>query len=202
MSTDAATSGEADLVDVQLDTAAVASPEQVGRVSQELIRHQRLMHLVKAEMANRAPDGLEWGSHAVLMHLVHAGAMGQKALADCSLLDPSTISRRVSQLVGGGYVERRPDPADGRAVQLAATARGEEVFDRISAQRAELLRQLFSDWTAQEVETFARQFRRLNDRLEAVRPLLSGSPPEPPSTPAARRPVAQSSTNHPSQREN
>src|SRR2546426_754326 len=102
MSSGTATPEELDLPGAEPAGAATASQEQVSEVSQELIRHQRLMHMLKAEMANWGPEGLEFGSHAVLMHLVKGGAMRQNALADCSLLDPSTISRRVSQLVGGG----------------------------------------------------------------------------------------------------
>ena len=49
------------------------------------------------------------------------GPHRSNALAEAVHSDPSTVSRQIAALVKVGYVERRPDPADGRACLLAAT---------------------------------------------------------------------------------
>jgi DNA-binding MarR family transcriptional regulator len=42
------------------------------------------------------------------------------------LLSQPALSRMVDRLVERGYVERRPDPADGRGVRLALTGAGRD----------------------------------------------------------------------------
>jgi DNA-binding MarR family transcriptional regulator len=50
-------------------------------------------------------------------------------LADRAQLSLATTSELVSQLEGLGYLERRPDPADGRAKLIFPTRRGRQALD-------------------------------------------------------------------------
>jgi DNA-binding HxlR family transcriptional regulator len=51
------------------------------------------------------------------------------------------LSDRLSKLVGGGILERRPDPQDGRRVIYSLTAKGEALLPVVLA-----LRQWGEDW--------------------------------------------------------
>jgi DNA-binding MarR family transcriptional regulator len=146
-------------------------PDAVGELSQELARHARILHLVKTQVSNSSLSGLDSGAVHVLMFLVRAGALRQGALAECAMLDPSTVSRYVAQLVRSGHVERRADPADGRAVQLVATELGRALARRIAANRDALLREVLAGWTPDEVHELAARMRRINDDFEAHRSL-------------------------------
>lgn len=150
-----------------------ATGPAVDQLNAELVRHARLSHILKTAMAAWTPANLDWGAMQVLLHLLKDGPQRQGELAGCLLLDASTISRRVGQLVKLGYAERRPDPADGRAVQLAATHTGHAVFQQFRERREEAMRQVFSTWPPDEVAEFLRLLRRLNDDLEVYRPLLA-----------------------------
>jgi DNA-binding MarR family transcriptional regulator len=145
----------------------------VDRLNAELLRHARLSHLLKTIMSGWAPADLDWGALQVLVHLVKQGPQRQGEIADSILLDASTVSRRVAALVKGGYVQRLPDPADGRAVQLATTDAGLEVIERFRARREATMRQILSSWPGEDVAEFLRLLSRLNDDLEHYRPLLA-----------------------------
>jgi len=75
--------------------------------------------------------------------LVRRGEMTLNDLAAHLYLDKSTASRVVDALERKGYVERSTHPADRRALLLAATAAGRELYARIErdllAEEAALL---------------------------------------------------------------
>jgi DNA-binding MarR family transcriptional regulator len=141
-------------------------------LSHELIRNSRLMHVLRGQLASTAPAGLDYSSFGLLMTLNKCGAKRQGELADLAMLDPSTVSRYISQLVRAGLVERRADPADGRAVQLQATPAGEEVGRQLVQRRQGLVREVMSGWDEESKRTLCTLLRRLNDDLEAHRPFL------------------------------
>jgi DNA-binding MarR family transcriptional regulator len=112
------------------------------------------------------PAGVDPAAAQLLGVLVKQGPSRQGELAGCTYLDPSTISRQVRQLVERGLVERRPDPGDGRAVQIAPTPAGQELFARMYERREDLVRQVLDGWDADDVLTLATLLRRLNDEFD------------------------------------
>jgi DNA-binding MarR family transcriptional regulator len=143
--------------------------ENCGDLLHELSRHSRLLHLLKSRMTTRLPTGLEGAAFGILMALVKCGPRRQGELAEFSLLDPSTVSRYVAQLVRAGLVSRRPDPADGRAVQLLATDEGEVLAKEAAARRQAMLGEILADWSPEDARTLVRLLRRLNDGIEVQR---------------------------------
>jgi DNA-binding MarR family transcriptional regulator len=140
-----------------------------GELGQELGRHARLLHMLKSRMAAWAPAGLDGAAFGLLMALVKCGPSRQGELAERSLLDPSTVSRYVGQLVKAGLVNRRPDPADGRAVQLVATEQGLAVGAEASARREQLMAELLATWSEDDARMLVILLRRLNDAMEVRR---------------------------------
>jgi DNA-binding MarR family transcriptional regulator len=149
--------------------------ETVSGLAHELIRHTRMLNVVKAGVQAGAPHNLEGAEIPLLMHLVKQGPRRQGELAEIALLDASTVSRYVGQLARRGLVERRPDPADGRAVQLVATERGHETARAMVERRNEILRQVLAQWSDDEVRTLTALLTRLNDDIEAARADLTGT---------------------------
>jgi DNA-binding MarR family transcriptional regulator len=159
-------------------------PTLAAALNQELLRHQRILHVLKGSMATLVPEGLDAAAFGLLLTLVKCGPRRQGELAELSLLDPSTVSRHVAQLARTGYVQRRPDPQDGRAVQLAATTDGELVAREIGKRRQAVICEALGRWSPDQVQELVGLLRRLNDDLDAVRPhlsrLLLDSPTNPP----------------------
>lgn len=69
-----------------------------------------------------------------LEEVVRRGPRTVNELAAALYLDKSTASRVVGALERKGYVERVPDPRDGRVRRVAATAAGTELSHRIAAE--------------------------------------------------------------------
>jgi DNA-binding MarR family transcriptional regulator len=141
-------------------------------LSQQMVRYQRLLHLMKAQLTASSQNALEWGCLPLLSALILSGPQRQRQLAECSLFDPSTVSRRVALLVQHGYVERRPDPGDGRAILLAATPLGEDLYQQIRTRYEAVMAHVLQSWSEEDVQVLGTLLHRLNDDIEAALPNL------------------------------
>ncbi|HST83299.1 MAG TPA: MarR family winged helix-turn-helix transcriptional regulator [Kineosporiaceae bacterium] len=148
----------------------------------EFIRYNRVIHTLRAQLADVLPAGLDPAAAQLLVWLAKQGPSRQGELAENTFLDPSTVSRRVSQLVQLGLVERRADQEDGRAVQLVLTALGQTFFTTIRARREEIMRQVLGNWSRAEVSSLSSLLRKFNDDFETYRsqsnvPITTHAPP-------------------------
>ena len=91
------------------------------------------------------------------------GPVRTSALAASVQSDLSTVSRQVGALVAGGLLERRADPADGRACLLALTPAGEAAVADHERGRAAFFAAVLDGWSDEEL----RQFGGLLDRFTA-----------------------------------
>jgi DNA-binding MarR family transcriptional regulator len=83
------------------------------------------------------------------------------------------ITLLVNRLALRGWVERVPDPRDGRAVLVSLTARGDEVFETLRAEYRALLHEEMASLDDDEVEALATAVEildRLIDRLTVREP--------------------------------
>jgi MarR family 2-MHQ and catechol resistance regulon transcriptional repressor len=93
--------------------------------------------------------------------LVRRGPSRLGDLATELYLDKSTASRVVAVLERKGYVARRPDAGDARAVQLTATAAGRRLHDRIRRDLVAEARGLIRDLDPGVWEGATRLLQRL-----------------------------------------
>jgi DNA-binding MarR family transcriptional regulator len=168
------------------ETGPELDPVLAAELNHELSRHARLLHVLKSSMAAHVPAGLDAAAFGLLITLVKGGPRRQGELAEVCLLDPSTVSRHVAQLARAGYVERRPDPADGRAVQLVASNEGLRMADDIGRRRQAVISAALGSWSSDDAVTLIGLLRRLNDDLDAFRPhfvtVLAGPPATEPAS--------------------
>ena len=78
-------------------------------------------------------------------------------LAQRAQVTKQSMAELVAHLERHGYVERVPDPADGRAKLVRATRRGNEVY----AVARQFVAELEQRWTERLGERKMRQLRRL-----------------------------------------
>jgi DNA-binding MarR family transcriptional regulator len=141
--------------------------QDLSVLTQEFLRHGRILHRTKIRLARMLPEGLDWAAGALLGKLAHHGPTRQGELADRALLDPSTVSRYVGQLVRSGLVERRPDPEDGRAVLLAATDAGQSLADHVLREHNTLLHQVLDRWDPADLHALTTLLRQFNNDMES-----------------------------------
>ena len=79
--------------------------------------------------------------------------------------DKSAVSRLIHQLETLGLVTRTPDPEDGRASLVVATAEGERRMESTRASDQAMLYQQLSSWDEAEVRRLAELLAKLNGAL-------------------------------------
>jgi DNA-binding MarR family transcriptional regulator len=104
--------------------------------------------------------GIDKTSMILLSALTTIGPVRSNALAEAVYSDPSTISRQVAALVKDGLIERRADPADGRASLLAVTGKGRELLEARHRQRSRALAGMLAHWPVEDRERFIELLER------------------------------------------
>lgn len=123
----------------------------------------RTVRKAKARMADDSRGDVD-SAMALLLHTVAAhGPVRTSALAAQVHSDLSTVSRQVGVLVAHGLLERRADPADGRACLLALTPAGQAAVTQHEEGRAAFFARVLDGWAEDEL----RQFAGLLDRFTA-----------------------------------
>lgn len=117
-----------------------------------------------------APLGLTHAQYSLLASLLGMQRSGtrpsQRQLADHTGLEPLYVSKLARALEAAGLLERTPDPADTRAVQLSLTPHGREVTRRAITVVQQLLDQLLAPLGGLDgprTEVFARELAILLD---------------------------------------
>jgi DNA-binding MarR family transcriptional regulator len=100
--------------------------------------------------------------HGDVFGFLDEGGTRVSELAARAQVTRQSTAELVAHLERHGYVERGPDPADGRAMLVRATARGREVYATARAAIADIER----DWTALLGEAKMRRLRRLLEELD------------------------------------
>ena len=87
-----------------------------------------------------------------------------------SLLIPSaTMTRQIERLVQLGYIERAPDPDDGRVILASLTEKGATVADAAlteGIQQSRVTRELQSTLNTRELATLSRLLGRVTAALD------------------------------------
>ncbi len=136
----------------------------------------KVMRLVRQQHTGRYPS-VPTGLVGTLTLIDQSSGCHAKELARRTGLDPSTVSRSVAALVTHGLVERRPDPADGRASVLAVTDAGHVALAEARDWSDGLMTRALANWSPDEIETLNSTLGRLitdvegalGSTLEAVR---------------------------------
>lgn len=108
----------------KLSTEQVASALNSGAI-----------HLLRSLAAVDKLAGLTPARLSALSVLVFAGPQSLGGLAAAERVAGPTMTRIIDGLASSGLAERRPDPADGRAVLIAATAAGDSLMRAAAARR-------------------------------------------------------------------
>ena len=106
-------------------TSARTAPENLAILLREPFR--AMDELVIRRLAERGHPAVRYAHGAVFQFLDDAGTR-VSVLADRAGITKQSMGELVAHLERHGYVERVPDPSDGRAKLFRTTPRGREVF--------------------------------------------------------------------------
>lgn len=127
--------------------------------------HSAAIHLLRRLRTADVEAGITPAKLSALSVLVFGGPRSVTELAAAEQVAVPTMSRLVAALEERGLVTRRPDPSDGRAVRLRASAEGRRLLEEGRDRRLERLAGLLSRLERREVETVARSARLLESLL-------------------------------------
>ncbi len=117
------------------------------------------------ERAREVHEELQPAAYFILANVAESGPKRASTLVEEFGIDKGAISRQVQQLVDLGFVERTPDPADGRAMTLGVTDEGRRRLADTSRSRRKLLDERLSGWTDGELDAFVTALARYNKTL-------------------------------------
>jgi DNA-binding MarR family transcriptional regulator len=107
------------------DTSARHAPENLAILLREPFR--AMTDELMARLADAGHPEVRAAHGAVFEYLDDAGTR-VSVLAERARMTKQSMTELVAHLQRHGYVERVPDPADGRAKLVVATAQGREVY--------------------------------------------------------------------------
>ncbi len=106
---------------------------------------------------------------SVLATLVRGGPLRISELAQVEGLNPTMLSRVIAELSAAGLVERVPDPLDGRAALVAATAAGRRLRARVQHRRNDVLAGLIGELSEEQRQALGPALAVLEDLAEQLK---------------------------------
>jgi DNA-binding MarR family transcriptional regulator len=122
------------------------------------------MRLARRLRAERADHGLTLNQMSVLAVLDRHGPLTPSELAAHEGVRPPSMTKTVQCLFEGGYVDRTPDPLDGRQVVVSLTPSARQLIKADRARRDVWLAQRLAELTADE-RAILRDAAPILDRL-------------------------------------
>jgi DNA-binding MarR family transcriptional regulator len=124
---------------------------------------RRLTSITTKKLSN-----MDRSAYLLLHRIISNGPARVKTLALEFQLDISTVSRQVSALEQKGYVNRIPDPLDGRTYALEITDLGKKEFYEYQHIRYTKLSDVLKDWSDEDCEKFGQLLRKYNRPFQNV----------------------------------
>jgi DNA-binding MarR family transcriptional regulator len=151
-----------------IEPAAVGANhhETYDAVEHELGVLLRRARALSVGMMRELHPELEPGAYGLLIGLHDCGPIRPSDLAEYFGVGKPTISRQLKVLEELGLIERRADPADGRAHLLALTGEGRRRLDTIRVARRERFHALLGTWPEEDARILATMLARLNELVQ------------------------------------
>ena len=138
----------------QLDEIAEALPQRSAALS-------RLFLTRTSVCVSRTEVGV--------LRVLRGGPRRITELAADERVTQPAITLLVNRLEERGWVQRVPDPSDGRAVLVSLTPAGHEVFERLRAEYRALLHEEMASLEDGEVETLAAAVAILDKLIDRLK---------------------------------
>ncbi|MCF8066321.1 MAG: MarR family transcriptional regulator [Desulfarculaceae bacterium] len=120
--------------------------------------YQKGHRLVQARLK---PYGLTNLQYVILETLWARPGASAAELGKDLTIDKATISGALERMGEGGWLEKRPDPDDGRTMRLFASAKADGLRGELTAQRQEANRELLAGLGSEERLLLGRMLKDL-----------------------------------------
>lgn len=104
----------------------------------------------------------------ILAHVAAERWISPQRICRLGGLDKGGVSRSMKFLLDRGLIAVRNSATDARSVEIALTAKGQTMHDRIARVAGERERRLLSGLSKPQIRTLLETLRRLNERVPDV----------------------------------
>ncbi|RZU32831.1 MarR family winged helix-turn-helix transcriptional regulator [Blastococcus saxobsidens] len=113
-------------------------PASAMRAATSIFRVQQILLARFDEVLK--PHELTFARYEVLVLLTFSrlGELPLKVIGSRLMVHPTSVTNAIDRLVAAGYVDRRPNPADGRGVLAAITEQGRAAVETTTAALMDL----------------------------------------------------------------
>src|SRR6059058_3975603 len=143
-----------------LDVSPMGVIARISRLCRILERHVEQVYVLY---------GLNQAQFGVLAALRRAGppyCLSPTSLYNSLLVTSGAMTNRLERLAASGYIDRIPDPKDGRSMLVALTPAGKRLIERVVGPHYENEHRLLSPLSPEERRQLADLLRRLLLELE------------------------------------
>ncbi len=128
-----------------------------------------ISRLARELNATATDEGLTPTQASVLGLIAFRGPLGLTELAQLEGLNPTMVSRVIGRLTELGLIQRDPNPADLRAIQVEATDQGREHQQRIKLLRTEAIGKCLDQRPEESARTIIDALPALEELALALR---------------------------------
>lgn len=104
----------------------------------------------------------------LLVGIERLGPIGVVDLSERVGRDYTTVSRQVAKLESLNLVSRQKSAQDSRVREAVVTAEGQAMTDRIDTARQRMGREIFGEWSKEELDDLVRLMTKFVDALEGA----------------------------------
>lgn len=131
--------------------------DQIGFILRQV--SQRHAAIFAAGIGEQDVTATQW---AVLAKLLERGPCSQNRLGRRTAMDAATIKGVVDRLGKRGLIETRPDPEDGRRLEVALSPAGQALAERIAPNALRITEETLAPLDQAERATLIALLRRLS----------------------------------------
>lgn len=140
--------------------------DELGRLEQEVGVLIRRVKRVIGERARAVHPDLQPASYLMLMFLGAEGPQRSSVVSERFGVDKGAISRQVQHLCDLGLLVREPDPLDGRASLVSASADAVRRMQAVDRDRRRWLEEQLVEWSEDDLSEFVASLGRYNTALD------------------------------------
>jgi MarR family transcriptional regulator, 2-MHQ and catechol-resistance regulon repressor len=113
-------------------------------------------------------EGLGESDFRVLEVLLHKGSLAVNAIGPKVDLNPGSVSVAVDRLYKKGLVSREECSSDRRVRTVSLTEKGKQIFHPLFRRHAALIKGVFQDVSAEELEQLETVLKKIGRRAESL----------------------------------
>lgn len=122
--------------------------------------------LMRRDFNRKVQDlGLTQAQWQILVRILHMEGARQSQIADVLEMQPISVARMVDRMEASGWVERRPDPQDRRAVNLFLTDKAEPILEQMWERAAQTRALAAAGLSDDEQQTLIRILQTMRSNM-------------------------------------